>query len=142
MGGIEGLKHLPAPAHRSMWLPSCLLTYPHIYTATLLHRALAAEPARDFVQACLRRNEGERPTAEQLLEHPWLQDELAVSDVPFDDTIVQRLQRYGLYGRCVCVAITVLPSGRCQLSRLRWPAWGHGGGGSSSGGMLCGHHHA
>lgn len=33
----------------------------------------AADAARDFFQACLNRDEKERPTAEQLLEHPWLQ---------------------------------------------------------------------
>lgn len=51
------------------------------------------------MQACLQRDEKLRPSAEQLLAHPWLQDELEVSDVPFSDTIVQRLQRFGLYGR-------------------------------------------
>ena len=33
----------------------------------------AADAAFDFFQACLNRDEKERPTAEQLLEHPWLQ---------------------------------------------------------------------
>lgn len=31
------------------------------------------------------------------------QDEAEISDAPFDDTIVQRLQRFGLYGRCGCM---------------------------------------
>lgn len=50
-------------------------------TAALLTRLLSMLPgvpasageARDFVQACLNRDEKARPTAEQLLEHPWLQ---------------------------------------------------------------------
>jgi len=41
-----------------------------------------------------------RPPASQLLLCTLLQDEAEISDAPFDDTIVQRLQRYGLYGRC------------------------------------------
>lgn len=60
------------------------------------------------MQACLRRDETQRPTAEQLLQHPWLQDDCDVSDAPFDDTIVQRLQRYGLYGRFRQVALRAL----------------------------------
>ncbi|PSC69548.1 calcium-dependent kinase 17 [Micractinium conductrix] len=64
--------------------------------------------ARDFVQACLNRDEKARPTAEQLLEHPWLQEDLAVSDVPFEATIVQRLQRFGLYGRFRQLALRAL----------------------------------
>ncbi|PRW20925.1 calcium-dependent kinase 26-like [Chlorella sorokiniana] len=64
--------------------------------------------ARDFVQSCLNRDEKKRPTAEQLLQHPWLQDEADISDVPFADTIVQRLQRYGLYGRFRQVALKAL----------------------------------
>lgn len=40
------------------------------------HPTCAAPPAaaaRDFVQSCLNRDEKKRPTAEQLLQHPWLQ---------------------------------------------------------------------
>ena len=78
----------------------------------------AADAARDFVQSCLQRDEKLRPSAEQLLEHPWLQDELHVSDAPFSDTIVQRLQRFGLYGRWGAGAAA---GGRCAAV-LSWPA--------------------
>ena len=80
----------PPPAHQSVGARPPLCAPP-------------ADAARDFVQACLQRDEKARPTAEQLLEHPWLQDEVEVSDAPFDDTIVQRLQRFGLYGRWAAV---------------------------------------
>jgi serine/threonine protein kinase len=80
-------------------LPSCPLERCADSLPPLRRSLPAADAARDFVQACLRREETARPTAEQLLEHPWLQEELAVSDAPFSDTIVQRLQRFGLYGR-------------------------------------------
>lgn len=70
-----------------------------------------SDAARDFVQSCLQRDEKLRPSAEQLLEHPWLQDELHVSDAPFSDTIVQRLQRFGLYGRFRQVALKAVVRG-------------------------------
>lgn len=40
------------------------------------------------------------PTSQPAPALPLLQEEAEISDAPFDDTIVQRLQRYGLYGRC------------------------------------------
>ena len=74
--------------------PSACLTIP-------IGPHACAGAARDFVQSCLQRDEKQRPSAEALLEHPWLQEALLVSDVPFSDTIVQRLQRFGIYGRWV-----------------------------------------
>lgn len=83
----------PCPA--GVGLPACLLCchwHPESYPISLtpasfvppcpgLSRAhfplhplcLLADQARDFVQSCLNRDEKQRPTAEQLLEHPWLQ---------------------------------------------------------------------
>ena len=61
--------------------------------------------AQDLVKSLLQRDPALRPTAEQALHHPWLasleRDKLlsTSSTVPLGDTIVQRLQRYGTYGR-------------------------------------------
>lgn len=58
--------------------------------------------AKDFVMSLLDRDEAKRPTAEQALHHKWLEECHAVDDftpIPIADTIVQRLQRYGTYGR-------------------------------------------
>jgi calcium-dependent protein kinase len=64
--------------------------------------------ARDLVQALLRREPAERPTAERALAHPWLAEEEGGGGgggsgggaaAPLGDSIVQRLQRYGTYGR-------------------------------------------
>lgn len=58
--------------------------------------------AKDLVSSLLTRNCDNRPTAQQALSHPWLQQEGGVgsaSVVPLGEDIVQRLQRYGVYGR-------------------------------------------
>jgi hypothetical protein len=75
----------------------------------------------------LRRDPATRPTAVELLHHPWLRQLDArgggglgangssvdgagsvgssMEEAPLSDTLVQRLQRYGTYGRLkqVCV---------------------------------------
>ncbi|KAF8058936.1 CPK9 [Scenedesmus sp. PABB004] len=71
--------------------------------------------ARELVQAMLTRDPDQRPTAAELLRHPWLAAARGSSDaggaggggaaawpaaaVPLADSLVQRLQRYGTYGR-------------------------------------------
>ncbi|PRW57858.1 calcium-dependent kinase 29-like [Chlorella sorokiniana] len=60
-----------------------------------------SDEARDFVSALLNRNEAQRPTAEQALQHRWLaaDEHHPGADVPLGSSIVQRLQRFGTYGR-------------------------------------------
>ena len=68
--------------------------------------------AKDLVSSLLQRAPEARPTAEAALAHPWLcssssslsssspsNSEETGGAVPLGDTIVQRLQRYGTYGR-------------------------------------------
>ncbi|GBF96832.1 calcium-dependent kinase-like [Raphidocelis subcapitata] len=78
--------------------------------------------AKDFVQSMLQRDPEQRPTAAQLLRHPWLArlDAPSAADggggggglegAPLSDTLVQRLQRYGTYGRLKQIALREVAS--------------------------------
>lgn len=54
--------------------------------------------AKELVSSLLHREADKRPTAEEAVRHPWLTGG-SPSAVPLGDSIVQRLQRYGTYGR-------------------------------------------
>ncbi|KAI3434966.1 hypothetical protein D9Q98_003018 [Chlorella vulgaris] len=79
--------------------------------------------AKEFVQALLDRDEVQRPTAEQALQHRWLMSEREDPDVPLNDSIVQRLQRFGTYGRLKQLALRTvashIPEDSIILSDLR-----------------------
>eukprot|EP00210_Caulerpa_lentillifera_P006665 g6368.t1 len=55
--------------------------------------------SREFVKSLLRRDPRHRPTALEALEHKWFYDGLESNHVPLDSSIVQRLQRFGTYGK-------------------------------------------
>ena len=61
--------------------------------------------AKELVSSLLQREPEKRPTAEEALKSPWLAEgsggtaSTRSSAVPLGDSIVQRLQRYGTYGR-------------------------------------------
>lgn len=78
--------------------------------------------ARDFVQSMLQREPSARPIATQLLQHKWLVSRHAdqggnlhhdVQGGAVNDTLVQRLQRYGTYGKLKQAAL------RAVASRIR-----------------------
>lgn len=87
----------------------------------------AAEDAADFVSSLLNRKAHRRPTAEEALQHRWLQPDALRSisgggsgaDVPLSNTIVQRLQRFGTFGRLKRAALrtvaTQVPQASCAL---------------------------
>jgi len=67
--------------------------------------------ARDLVMKMLDRDPSRRPSASDALMHPWLQESEsagAAADAPFSDSIVQRLQRFGTYGRLKQVALRTM----------------------------------
>mmetsp|Transcript_12971 Transcript_12971/g.36475 ORF Transcript_12971/g.36475 Transcript_12971/m.36475 type:complete len:713 (-) Transcript_12971:770-2908(-) len=58
--------------------------------------------AKDLIMKMLQRDPNKRLSAAEALEHPWLQEDRRCDDkeaTPFSDSIVQRLQRFGTYGR-------------------------------------------
>ena len=95
-----------------------------LYSDLDFSRAPWPQVSRDgieLVQALLSRDAAKRPTAAEALQHPWF-EQLAGSDSsaaeeppeahagageqsPLFDTVVQRLQRFGTYGRLKQVAL-------------------------------------
>lgn len=59
--------------------------------------------ARDLVQSLLQRDPAKRPTAREALQHHWLQVTLRrppdIGCVSLGPDVVQRVQRFGMYGR-------------------------------------------
>jgi len=118
-----------------------------------------SEAARDCVRSMLRRDPDARPTAVELLRHPWLaragEDEEdgedegrgggerggqpAPAPPPLEASLVQRLQRYGAYGRVRQLALRRV----AHLALLEYEEEeeredGAGGGGGGQGGAGAG----
>lgn len=54
--------------------------------------------ALDILKLMLRREPEDRPSASDLLEHPWLREHSAeASSLPLKGSVVQRLQRFATY---------------------------------------------
>lgn len=83
--------------------------------------------ALDFVKRLLKRDPKYRPTAQEALDHLWLKEgqhqksvrismgmgtgaSTTTSVVPFDNSIVQRLQRFGTYGKLKQAALKKVAS--------------------------------
>ncbi|KAK9813078.1 hypothetical protein WJX72_008502 [[Myrmecia] bisecta] len=71
---------------------------------------LISAGGRDLVQRMLQKDPAQRITAKAALKHRWLQSEGqgAAPDRPFEDTIVQRLQQFGMYGKVKQAALKQL----------------------------------
>jgi calcium-dependent protein kinase len=109
-----------------------------------------SEEARDCVRLMLRRDADARPSAAELLRHPWLvkaaeaeagggavtatqassSSSSAASPPPLDASLVQRLQRFGAYGRLRQLALRRV----AHLALLEFDASDEEEGGNSPGG--------
>lgn len=56
-----------------------------------------SDGAQEFIRMLLQHDPELRPTAEEALQHHWIQSD--ASDEPFSSSLVQRLQRFGSYNR-------------------------------------------
>jgi len=70
------------------------------------HFTSLSDGAQDFIRKLLQEDPEKRPTAQQALQHPWVQAE--ASDAPFSQSLVQRLQRFGSYNRFKQVVLQAL----------------------------------
>lgn len=61
--------------------------------------------AKHLLQSLLRRESANRPTALEALRFKWLREESSPNEEPIARSIVQRLQRFGTYGRFKQVAL-------------------------------------
>jgi len=72
--------------------------------------------AKDLVSSLLQRAADARPTADAALQHPWLQEDAETSaQMPLGDSIVQRLQRYGTFGRLKQAALRKVAHAALEL---------------------------
>lgn len=76
--------------------------------------------AKDLVQSMLEREPEKRPTAASALQHEWIRQtgECKEENPILLDTVVQRLQRYGTYGRLKQAALRKMAHVATQESGL------------------------
>eukprot|EP00798_Chlamydomonas_sp_ICE-L_P021955 gene21955-29004_t len=56
-------------------------------------------PALDFLKSMLSLTPGRRPSAAKALQHPWVEENGSAADLPFQGSVVQRLQRFSTFSR-------------------------------------------
>jgi calcium-dependent protein kinase len=70
------------------------------------HFTELSDGAQEFIKSLLQEDPEKRPTAEEALQHHWVQAD--APDVPFSSSLVQRLQRFGSYNRFKQVVLQAL----------------------------------
>ncbi|PSC75499.1 hypothetical protein C2E20_0993 [Micractinium conductrix] len=125
---------LPFPFYERLFVSRQKVPADEMY-AEILHAPLDFESppwdtlsadAADLVALLLDRDQERRPTAKEALKHRWLQDAEGSADgedVPLNRGIVQRLQRFGTYGRLKQVALRTvanhIPTDSTTIADLR-----------------------
>eukprot|EP00850_Spirogloea_muscicola_P024156 SM000458S16458 [mRNA] locus=s458:15350:19092:- [translate_table: standard] len=68
-------------------------------------------PAKDLVRRMLTYDPAKRPTAVEILAHPWIAEPGAAPDVPLDASVALRLRAFAAANRLKKAALRVLASG-------------------------------
>ena len=63
------------------------------------------------VQGLLLRDQDQRMTAAQALQHPWVCEAGCAPDVPLEGTVMQRLQRHATYGHMKQLVLHIIAQG-------------------------------
>lgn len=64
--------------------------------------------AVSFLRHLLQRDPKTRPSAQQALEHPWVRESGAATNLPLSGSVVQRLQRFSTYGHLKQVVLRMI----------------------------------
>ncbi|KAG2536059.1 calcium-dependent protein kinase 9-like [Panicum virgatum] len=67
-----------------------------------------SEGAKSLVRQMLQMDPRKRPTAQQVLEHPWLQNERKAPNVPLGDVVRARLQQFSAMNKLKKKAMRVI----------------------------------
>ncbi|XP_044484484.1 calcium-dependent protein kinase 10-like [Mangifera indica] len=67
-----------------------------------------SESAKSLVRMMLEQDPKKRPTAQQVLEHPWLQNAKKASNVPLGDIVRTRLKQFSVMNRFKKKALRVI----------------------------------
>ncbi|XP_031276242.1 calcium-dependent protein kinase 10-like [Pistacia vera] len=67
-----------------------------------------SENAKSLVRMMLEQDPKKRPTAQQVLEHPWLQNAKKASNVPLGDIVRTRLRQFSVMNRFKKKALRVI----------------------------------
>lgn len=103
--GTGGSKDEPGPSSKELFRA---ILYSDLDFSEPPWETISAD-AKDLVQRLLQRDPALRPSAIEALHHRWLQLEVDGGE-DTTDTLVQRLQRFGTYGRLKQAALKQLAS--------------------------------
>ncbi|KAF6147886.1 hypothetical protein GIB67_014466 [Kingdonia uniflora] len=69
---------------------------------------LISESAKDLLRKMLERNPKQRPTAHEVLCHPWIVDDSVAPDRPLDSAVLSRLKQFSAMNKLKKMALRVI----------------------------------
>ncbi|KAL5566339.1 hypothetical protein UlMin_029503 [Ulmus minor] len=67
-----------------------------------------SESAKDLIRKMLERNPKKRPTAHEVLCHPWIVDDRIAPDKPLDSAVLSRLKQFSAMNKLKRMALRVI----------------------------------